>query len=158
MSNPYASPAAASVETDESRYTTPQLGTIVLVTIVAPAVCVWLGRVVCWIRGGWLSRQLEIPAVHWRLPHEFVLNSLLAVLHGVVIGVFTLLLVVPTLRRLGNWNAAYLAYGVSAAVVVAYELLKPYERIEVPTDALLVMVCVVASCVAAQVASRFVNR
>lgn len=158
MNNPYASPAATDVELDASNGTGPRLGAIVFVATAAPAACVWLGRATAWIRGGWLARQMEIPAVHWRLPHEFVLNSLLAALHGAAIGVFTLLLVVPTLRKLGNWNAAYLAYGSAAFVVVAYELLKPRERIEVPTDALLVMLCVVASCVAGQVASRYAKQ
>ena len=124
--NPYRSPSGAAPMVLSGSCPTVLRSVLVAILGLASITCV--SRLSTWLRDGWLAER-------WSLPHDFAMNLLACAGVGAILSIATMPFVVLCVRRVGWRRCVPVTYGLGCIVVVAFELFKPYTRIEPPIAA-----------------------
>jgi hypothetical protein len=146
VTNPYAAPLntdAAPLDTEVAKDIAvgrrASLMALIAASYVGAFIALALGMTTCWIRGGWISHQLQLPFKYWRLPMYFWFHFEVWCVSALVLS-FILLPMYLYLRR--SYSALRLmcfVYTISATATIGFEVFKSYEMIEEPTHALIVL-------------------
>jgi hypothetical protein len=87
-----------------------------------------------WVKEGWLTQ--------WHIPHDPIATLALSFISGVLVGLVSCWIVVPTLMRKNLRGSFVVVYGPSLAVTVAYVYLTPTGVFGPAPAALLALISV----------------
>lgn len=140
MPNPFQTPRAETALYSQSPVSAPRFFLAVHAkTALGSFVALSLGMFACWIRLGWLSRQWSLPMESWRLPMYFWFHFGCWVASAYLIALLTLPFYFWLSRSVEIGKIAPAVCCLCVIATVGFESLKPYEMIEPPTHAVIVL-------------------
>ena len=135
--NPYAAIVEGSATSNASP-TTPKVA--FLASCVGSYVAIFSGQAACWIRLGWLERQMEISIGYWHLPSYFWFHAGCFLATSLVVAILSLPATMA--RRSRNLGFMLRTYGLCTLVTVGYEVTKAKDLIEPGTYSIIALVCI----------------
>ena len=139
MTNPYNAPSHNGVADDNPIGNSPQLRELLTMSSFGSFVALALGMTTCWLRGGWLKQQLEVPITSWRLPVYFWFHFGVWVVSALVLSIVAVPLFLYLRRSHNVLMLMSFVYTICATATIGFEAFKSYEMIEPSTHALIVL-------------------
>ena len=139
MTNPYVAPRHIEVERDSSMGQRPRPLSILAASSIGAFISLALGMTTCWLRGGWLKQQLQLPIGHWRLPMYFWFHCGVWFVSALVLSILAFPIYLYLRRSFNVQRLMCFVYAISATATIGFESFKSYEMIEPPTHALIVL-------------------
>ena len=139
MTNPYAASLNTEVAQDIAVTRKASLLALMAASSVGAFIALALGMTTCWIRGGWISQQLEIPFKHWRLPGYFWFHCGVWCISALILSFIALPMYLYLRRSCNALRLMCFVYAIGALATTSFEMFKGYEMIEPPTHALIVL-------------------
>lgn len=139
VTNPYAAPLNAEVAQEIAVERRASLLALIAASSVGAFIALALGMATCWIRGGWISQQLQLPFKDWRLPGYFWFHCGVWCVSALVLSLIALPMYLYLRRSYSALPLMFFVYTVCATATIGFEVLKDYEMIEPPTHALIVL-------------------
>ena len=158
LENPYLPPPSiGNIGSDRQQKRKVSNWAILAGCVLGSFVAMWMGMFACWIRGGWLSLQIQRPPSSWELPLYFWFTTGCVLVSAVVVGSFVFPIAKYATRRRPALRLVALAFSICTFVTVAYETLKFQEMVELPTHTLIVLIAAYATFIAMSVLSRTIS-
>lgn len=139
LMNPYIAPRYSEVSRDISGGHGPSLLALLAASTFGAFIALALGMTTCWLRGGWLNQQFQLPIEHWQLPIYFWFHCGVWCVNALVLSILGLPMYLYLRRSFNVLRLMCLVFAFSASVTIGFEAFKTYEMIEPPTHALIVL-------------------
>jgi len=139
MTNPYIAPSHIEVARDNPIGNRPRLLALLAALSFGTFSVLALGMTTCWLRGGWLKQQLQLPIVHLRLPMYFWFHFGVWFVSALVLSILALPMYLYLRRSFNVFGLMCFVYAIGATATIVFEAFKSYEMIEPPTHALIVL-------------------
>ncbi len=138
MTNPYLAPSHIEVARNNPMGNSPHLLALLAASSFGTFSVLALGMTTCWLRGGWLKQQLQLPIVHWRLPMYFWFHCGVWFVSAWVLSIIALPMYLYLRRSFNVLRLMCFVYAIGATATIVFEAFKSYEMIEPTTHALIV--------------------
>ena len=140
MTNPYIPPRHTEVARDIPMGHRLRLLVLLAASSSGAFISLALGMSTCWLRGGWLKQQLQLPIEHWRLPMYFWFHCGVWFVSALVLSILTLPIYLYLRRSFNVLPLMCFVFAISANATIGFEAFKSYEMIQPNTHSLIVLV------------------
>lgn len=130
MTNPYVATSPVAKHPDEWRNAGPT--SLVAASTSGAFVALAVGMTTCWIRGGWLNQQLQVPIENWRLPAYFVFHCGIWCASSLALTILALPIYLYLRRFYNVWQLMCFVYVISATATFAFEICKGNFELSYP--------------------------